>query len=615
MKVRRMRASAAIDDSPHDDDDAPLPGTDADFGFGKRRAAPPPPTPVADPLVGALVGDVRLERLIDEGGMGRVYLGRQLRPDRAVAVKMIRSGMCTPAVLRRFERESESLARLRHPGIAQIHSFGTCSVAGAEMPYFVMEYVAEGRPITEDAAARGLATRERLELFRQVCDAVGHAHSRGILHRDLKPANILVDEDERAKIIDFGVARHLDRDTILTTGFDDIGRLVGTLSYIAPELFRGDAGTTDVRIDVYALGVVLYELLAGRPPFDLRRAVLAQAARVVLEDDPPPLSSASPGCGRDIARVVGQAMEKDPQRRYASVAELAADVDRCLHGEPVLARAWPPWRRLVRLWRRHTAAVAFGAGAAAVVACILAGVALSRIGWSPRPLAAAAGASTSRESAAPPVRRVRRHRLADLSATEAASLQPEQGYLVVQVPRLTPEAAAVLATKACHLSLTLDEIDRDVARALAEQVGGLDIVGIRTIAEDVAAELAKLRTASLNLDSIDTLSRTACERLAAYEGWLNLNGLREWPEGGLEAIVKHDGGLSIWVGGLLPEQANLLATHHGHLYVLGVESIDESVARALLRHQGRLDLWKAFGITPAAAAILRQRPDIIFPGQ
>jgi hypothetical protein len=172
-----------------------------------------------------------------------------------------------------------------------------------------------------------------------------------------------------------------------------------------------------------------------------------------------------------------------------------------------------------------------------------------------------------------------------------------------------------LATKACHLSLTLDEIDRDVAHALAEHVGGMDIAGIRTIAVDVAAELAKLRTASLNLDSINTLSRTACEHLAAYEGWLNLNGLREWPEGGLEAMVKHDGGLSIWIAGLTPKQADLLATHRGHLYVLGVQSIDESVAKTLLRHRGRLELWRASGVTPAATEILRQRPDIIFPGR
>lgn len=600
--------------SSDDDERGPLDGADADFGFGRRRAERPTRPPV-DPLVGATIGDVRLDSLIAEGGMGRVYLGRQLRPERPVAVKIIKPGMFSVGTLRRFERESQVLASLHHPGIAQIHSFGTFSAAGTETPYFVMEYIAGATTITDAADARGLNVRDRMELFRKACDAVSHAHSRGILHRDLKPGNILVDEDGQPKIIDFGVARQLDRETIFTTEHDDIGRLIGTIQYMAPEQFRGEVCEVGVPADVYALGVVLYELLAGRPPFDLRQTVLAEAARVVLEDEPRPISAHSREIHRDIGLIAHKCLEKNPRKRYATAFDLAADIGRYLRGEPVLARSPSFGDWLWRIWRRHSVAMSFCAGLAAFALAF--GVAYAVRG----PVAAGRekGLSTSAVEAVARRRARggvggRRFEAVVPTAADVASIEPVQGRVWIQAPQLSVAAAEALASKTAYLTVVVQDLDAEVARALAVHRHGLSLVGIRELDEGVAYELAKIRGGVLNLDTVERLSTAACVSLAKYQGWLNMNGVDPWPEGGLEAIVRHMGGLSITVDGLSVEQARVLARHVGHLYVLGIERLDEDAAHAIVRHPGRLDLWNAQGITPAAEAILRQRTDIFFPG-
>ena len=291
--------------------------------------------------------------------MGRVFRGRQDRPDRIVAVKLIRPGLVSRAAAKRFELEAQILGRLSHPAIAQIYSAGIERVGGQPVPFFVMEYVEEGIAITHFAQRQDLSTKDRIGLFRKAVAAVAHGHQRGVVHRDLKPGNILVATDGLPKIIDFGVARSTDGDVALTTFHTDAGQLVGTLQYMSPEQLAGNADDLDVRADVYSLGVVLYELLTGRPPYDVRNRPIHEAARLVTEAEPASLSSVSPRLRGDLTTIVSKCLDKDRSRRYSSAAEVEADLGRYLRGEPILASPPGLADTLRRLFRRHrTLAVA-----------------------------------------------------------------------------------------------------------------------------------------------------------------------------------------------------------------------------------------------------------------
>ena len=213
------------------------------------------------------IGRYRILRLLGEGGMGVVYEAEQEQPRRTVALKVIKSGLGDPTLVRRFEQEARALGRLQHPGIAQIYEAGTAENGCGPQPYFAMEFI-RGRPLLEYAHAQRLNTGQRLELTARICEAVHHAHQRGIIHRDLKPGNILVDETGQPKILDFGVARATDSDAHVTRQ-TDLGQLVGTLAYMSPEQVLADPMDLDTRSDVYALGVILYELLTGRKPYHI----------------------------------------------------------------------------------------------------------------------------------------------------------------------------------------------------------------------------------------------------------------------------------------------------------------------------------------------------------
>lgn len=329
-------------------------------------------SPRDDVLLGHTLGDVKLVRLVAEGGMGRVYEGWQERPRRSVAVKVIRPGVVSPHLVKRFEYEAQMLGRLTHPGIAQIHTVGAQEVSGILVPFFVMEFIPNAKPLTEFACGENLATHERVALFQKVCDAVAHGHHKGIIHRDLKPSNILVDATGQPKVIDFGVARSTDSDVALTTMHTDVGQLIGTLQYMCPEQFAANPDDIDVRADVYALGVVLYELLAGKPPYELKRKSVFEAARVVREVDPTPLSSWNRTLRRDIATIASKCLEKDRSKRYSSAGELAADLGRYLAGEPIAATPPRFVDAVVRLARKHrAAAVAAGAAMAALVVAVI----------------------------------------------------------------------------------------------------------------------------------------------------------------------------------------------------------------------------------------------------
>jgi serine/threonine protein kinase len=342
----------------------------------------PPPAPTADydpapERPGSAVGPYKLLEKIGEGGMGEVWVADQTDPiRRRVAVKLIKPGMDSRSVLARFEQERQALALMDHPNIAKVLDAGTTPDG---RPYFVMELV-KGTPITAFCDARKLSPRERLKLFVPVCQAIQHAHQKGVIHRDIKPGNVLVElYDDRAvpKVIDFGVAKAVGRqltDKTLYTGF---GALIGTPAYMAPEQATFNALDVDTRADVYALGVLLYELLAGSPPFEperLRNAALDEVLRLVREEEPPRPSArlstsqtkasiaavrqSDPAKLAQLVRgeldwIVMTALEKDRARRYETASGLARDVERYLRGDAV--DACPPTLsyRLRKAYRRN----------------------------------------------------------------------------------------------------------------------------------------------------------------------------------------------------------------------------------------------------------------------
>jgi serine/threonine protein kinase len=292
-----------------------------------------------DPLLGVDLGGVKIVKLIGEGGMGRVYEAIQEKPARTVAVKVIRAGITSEKTMRRFEKEAEYLGKLQHPGIAQIHMVGTYSSDIGDVPFYVMEFLADAKPITNYAHEQGLALEEKLRLFKLVCEAVSHGHDRGIVHRDLKPGNILVDGHGSPKVIDFGVARSTDSDLTLESMRTDSGQLVGTIQYMSPEQFGPDPDDLDGRADVYSLGVVLYELLSGSPPYSVKKKALHEASRVVCEQVPALLRLVNRTIPRDVSAIAERCLQKDRSRRYHTAGELAADIGRFLGGQPVRAKS------------------------------------------------------------------------------------------------------------------------------------------------------------------------------------------------------------------------------------------------------------------------------------
>ena len=348
----------------------------------------------------AVVGPYHIVHVVGEGGMGVVYAAEQLHPvRRRVALKMMKPGLDSREVVARFEAERQALAVMDHPGIARVLDAG---VSEDGRPYFVMELV-RGVRIDEYCDRFRLTVRERVELFIQLCQAVQHAHQKGVIHRDLKPSNVLVAEQDGAavpKVIDFGVAKATGQHLSDTPGLTSLGVAMGTLAYMSPEQAEGNQLDLDTRTDIYSLGVLLYELLAGRVPVDPSDTGVPQfLARLVSRDVEPPRPASRLGSdeamtraagarattpsalrralGGDLQWVVMKAIEKDRSRRYETANGLALDLRRVLDDEPVLARAPSSAYRLGKFVRRHRTATL---GVAVAAAALLAGSGAATVG-------------------------------------------------------------------------------------------------------------------------------------------------------------------------------------------------------------------------------------------
>ena len=317
----------------------------------------------ADLPLPSRLGQYAISRLLGEGGMGLVYEAVQAAPHRRVALKVLRPGALSTEHRRRFEQEVEALGRLRHPGIAQIFEGGTLPMESGPHPFLAMELV-DGLNILEHADRKELSVSQRFELLARVADAVQHAHERGVVHRDLKPENILVDGTGQPKILDFGVAHFTDHEMRKT--LTRSGELVGTIAFMSPEQLLGDPAAVTAASDVYALGVLAYELLAGRLPIALDGHPFPEAIRLAQVSEPELLGALDPQLRGDPEAIVAKALEKDVSRRYRSAGDLSDDIRKALRHEPIQARRPTVLYQLRKFTRRHRGVVAAGGSCVAV---------------------------------------------------------------------------------------------------------------------------------------------------------------------------------------------------------------------------------------------------------
>jgi serine/threonine protein kinase len=452
-------------------------------------------------LVGTSIGNYRLIEQIGEGGFGTVYVAEQSEPvRRRVAIKIIKLGMDTTAVIARFEAERQALAMMDHANIARVFDAGATE---SGRPYFVMELVA-GEPITTYCDKHNLSIPERLGVFSQVCRAVQHAHSKGVIHRDIKPGNVLVTTEDgkpHVKVIDFGIAKATQRSLTERTIFTEQRQFLGTPEYMSPEQAEGSSGA-DTRTDVYSLGVLLYELLTGATPFDpkeLRSAAYGEIQRIIREVEPPRPSTRLSHSGMlaevahqrraesgrltalvrgDLDWIVMRCLEKDRARRYDTVEALAGDIQRHLAGEPVTAAPPSKAYRLRKFISRNRLATL---AASVVLASLLLGIVGTTIGL----INASAARAEAQENARQAVENFRR-------ATEEAARADAQAEEARASARVTAAVNDLMTTMIGRADRAKEQGRTDVTVREVMDSAAVDLESGNTTQEPrVAAMLAK----------------------------------------------------------------------------------------------------------------------------
>ena len=318
------------------------------------------------------IGGYQILEILGEGGMSVVYTAMQDHPRRKVAIKVLRGGIFSPTASRRFHLEVEILGKLDHPWIAKVYEAGTHDDGNGATPFFVMEHVSGARELTPYLKEEELERREILKLFAMISSAIEHGHHRGVVHRDLKPGNILIDEKGEPKIIDFGVARSLENNTVGEEALTEAGRLVGTVQFMAPEQVDPKIQDIDARCDVYALGVVLYQMLTGRLPRILEGLPIYEAVRQICEEEPVRPTTHDKTIDANIEAIILKSIQHDREKRYQSAGAMGRDVLRYLGHIPIKARKVGMVDRLKLFLHRHNKVIAISSIVSVIVISTLA---------------------------------------------------------------------------------------------------------------------------------------------------------------------------------------------------------------------------------------------------
>ena len=542
----------------------------------------------------ASIGGYRIEALLGRGGMGRVFRATREHPRRAVALKLMNGALDDATASRRFEYESQILAHLHHPNIAHVYESGTVQILGETVPWFAMELIEGGRSLADVMETMERALAPRLELFLQICDGVHHAHQRGVIHRDLKPGNVLVDDEGRVKLIDFGVAKTVASELVGEAAETEHGAVMGTLAYMSPEQTSDRRAPVDIRIDVYALGIILYQLCTGHMPYRLEHRKLREAVRTICEA--PPESGPLDGAGvpADLRVIIFKSLSKDANARYESAAALAADVRRFVRGEPIDARPPSLFYQLRRFAGRNRAMVTL---VSALLVALVLGATLSTWGLfeariaRDRAVLAQSHAETERahaEQARNEAVQARdfassllyeadpwQSQMPDLTVREAlerASLRLERDAGVD--PRTELRARETLREVFSHLG-EHSAAEREARRALAIAEAEPDLEDSRLDLLDALAD------ALLARDRIDEAAEVIDESLRLHRDRLGEDDPRTWKtEGLLASLLASRGQLE----DARAAREDLVIRYEGRFGPGAQESLDARIALARVQH-------------------------------